>query len=215
MVGLYLIDDIIYRRGSTGGCGAFRALDRDAGGRSRSDVTVRVGDTTVSGGGSITATENPQVTVEVSAESTVDSVSVCVDGEPRRTFSPESNSVSRTFALEPTDGRHDLTVVASASGTTSRSGMVIKDSTGPRVSFTEPFTTSRSGSPNDVVTVDWGNVTLAGGLHDLSGVEKATSSGCTSGRSPARPDPTGRPTGSPTQSTRSPGRCFSASGPTR
>jgi hypothetical protein len=48
---------------------------------------------------------------------------------------------------------------------------VTKDSTGPRISYTSPFTTDRSPPP-DVVDLDAADVTLAGDLHDASGVDR-------------------------------------------
>jgi type 1 fimbria pilin len=136
------------------------------------DVTVRVSGSTLADGGSVTVTENPEVAIEVSAESTINSVSVRVDGDPERTFSPDSQSFSETVTLDMTDGTHDLTVVASADETTTLTGSVTKDSTGPRVRYTSPFTTTRQGAPDDVETVVDGNTTIAGDLYDRTGVER-------------------------------------------
>lgn len=97
------------------------------------DVTVRVGDSTLADGGSVTVTDDPEVGVEVAAESAIDSVSIRVDGDPVRTFSPDSDSFSETVTLDVTDGDHELTVVASADGTTTLGGTVTKDSAAPRV----------------------------------------------------------------------------------
>ncbi|MFB6304365.1 MAG: zinc ribbon domain-containing protein, partial [Haloferacaceae archaeon] len=136
------------------------------------EVTVSVAGSTLADGGSITVTDDPDVGVEVSADSTLDSVSIRVDGDPVRTFTPDSKSFSTTVTLDLTDGNHDLTVVASADETTTHGGTVVKDSAGPRVRYTAPFTTSRQASPDDVETIEHGNATIAGDLWDRSGVER-------------------------------------------
>lgn len=134
-------------------------------------VAVTVEGTALPDGGSVTVSDDPDVTVDVEANATVDRVSIRVNGSERHSFAPDDTAFERTVTLDLDEGDHELTVVAEANETASLAGTVTKDSTGPRISYTSPFTTDRSPPP-DVVDLDAADVTLAGDLHDASGVDR-------------------------------------------
>jgi hypothetical protein len=133
------------------------------------DVTVE--HTSVEGGETITVTDDPQVDIEASGDAAIESVEIRVDGERRQSFEPNAESFSERITLDLDDGEHEVTVVAEGSGTTERTATVRKDSHGPRVSYTSPFTTER-GQPSGTVRVETADATIAGELYDLSGVER-------------------------------------------
>jgi hypothetical protein len=134
------------------------------------NLTVTVDGTTVEDGGTVTVTDDPLIGIEASGDGTIVSVELRVDGETRRTFQPDAESFSDTIDLDLDDGDHELTVVAAGSGTTRQTVTVRKDSDGPRVSYTSPFTTERTG-PTGTVTIEEADTTIAGELFDRSGVE--------------------------------------------
>jgi hypothetical protein len=131
---------------------------------------VTVDRTPVQDGETITVTDDPLLGMEISADATIESVEIRVDGESRHTFDPGSSSFSDSVTLDLDDGEHEVTVTASASGTTERTVTVRKDSDGPRVSYTSPFTTD-VGRPGSSVQIETAKTTLAGDLRDLSGVQ--------------------------------------------
>ncbi len=134
-------------------------------------VAVTVEGTALPDGGSVTVSDDPDVTVDVGANATVERVSIRVNGSERHSFAPDDTAFERTVTLDLEEGDHELTVVAEANETASLAGTVTKDSTGPRISYTSPFTTDRSPPP-DAVDLDAADVTLAGDLHDASGVDR-------------------------------------------
>jgi len=133
-------------------------------------LNVRVDGAGVDDGAAITVTDDPQLRVEASGESTVGSITVEVDGETRHSFQPDAESVSERVTLDIDDGEHEVRVVAEGSGTTEWTATIRKDSDGPRVSYTSPFTTER-GRPSETVVLDHADTTLAADLADESGVQ--------------------------------------------
>jgi len=133
-------------------------------------LSVTVDRTAVDDGGTVTITDDPLIGIEASGDGTIASVELRVDGETRRTFEPDAESFSDTIDLDLDDGEHEVTVVAEGSGTTRRTVTIRKDSDGPRVSYTSPFTTERTG-PAGTVTIEEADTTIAGDLFDQSGVE--------------------------------------------
>ncbi|WP_257627960.1 hypothetical protein [Haloplanus salinarum] len=131
------------------------------------DVTVDgsgVGD-----GESITVTDDPQFRIEASGESSVESIEVMVGGETRHSFQPGSESFSELVELDIDDGEHEVRIVAEGSGTTEWTATIRKDSDGPRVSYTSPF--SGPGQPTGTVVIEHSDATLAADLSDRSGVQ--------------------------------------------
>ncbi|GAB6861110.1 Ig-like domain-containing protein [Haloplanus litoreus] len=133
-------------------------------------LSVTVDGSTVADGETVTITDDPLIGIEASGDGTIESVELRIDGETRRSYQPGAESFSDTVDLDLDDGEHEMTVVAEGSGTTRRTMTVRKDSDGPRVSYTSPFTTERTG-PTGTVTIEEADTTIAGELFDQSGVE--------------------------------------------
>ncbi|MFD1633343.1 hypothetical protein ACFSBJ_06285 [Haloplanus ruber] len=133
-------------------------------------LDVRVDGASVDDGATVTVTDDPRLRVEASGESAVASIAVEVDGETRHSFQPDAESVSEQVTLDIDDGEHEVRVVAEGSGTTEWTATIRKDSDGPRVSYTSPFTTER-GRPSEAVVLDHADTTLAADLADESGVQ--------------------------------------------
>jgi hypothetical protein len=133
-------------------------------------LDVRIEGSSVGDGDRVTVTEDPLVRVEGSTDAPVESVEIRVGGETRHTFQPDETSFSERVTLDIDDGEHELTVVADGDGTTEWTATVWKDSDGPRVTYTSPF--SGRGQPSGTVFLDAADTTLAADLSDESGVER-------------------------------------------
>ena len=131
-------------------------------------LDVTVDGSGVSDGERITVTEDPQFRIEASGESAIESVEVLVGGETRHSFQPDSESFSELVELDIDDGEREVRIVAEGSGTTEWTATIWKDSDGPRVSYTSPF--SGQGQPSGPVVIDHAETTLAADLSDQSGV---------------------------------------------
>jgi hypothetical protein len=134
------------------------------------NLSVTVDRAAVGDGETITVTDDPRIGMEISADATIESVEVRVDGQTRQTFSPGSASFSDSVILDLDDGDNEVTVVATASGRVEHTVTVRKDSDGPRVSYTSPFETD-VGRPGSTVQIGTAKTTLAGDLRDLSGIQ--------------------------------------------
>lgn len=134
-----------------------------------STVDVTVDDTAIREGETVTVTDDPVVTVDIEGNESIQSVTIRIDGEPRRSVEPNATNVSERFTLDLTDGEHAMTVVVD--GEERLTATIRKDSTGPLVTYTSPFQ-SAGAPPTGAVAIDRGDTTLSAELADLSGVRE-------------------------------------------
>jgi len=132
-------------------------------------VEVTVDGTTVRDGGTVTVTDDPVVVVDIEGNESIRSVTIRIDGEPRRSVEPNATNVSERFTLDLTDGNHTMAVVVD--GDDRLTATVRKDSTGPLVTYTSPFQ-SAGVPPTGAVAIDRAETTLSAELSDLSGVRE-------------------------------------------
>jgi hypothetical protein len=132
-------------------------------------LTVTVDGTTVGDGDSVTVTDDPEVALELEGDEPIRSVTVRVDGETRQSFAPNATAVSERVTLDLTDGEHEVSVLVDDKERLTAT--VVKDSTGPLVTFTSPFE-SAGTPPNGEAVIYRGNATLAAEFSDLSGVSE-------------------------------------------
>lgn len=133
-------------------------------------LDVAVDGTPMRDGETITVTDEPVLAIDVEGDEPIESVTVRVDGEVRRTFEPNATAVSERLTLALDDGDHTLTVEAEP-GTRRLTATIRKDSRAPLVTFTSPFR-STGTPPTGEVAIDRGATTLAADLDDLSGVRE-------------------------------------------
>lgn len=139
-------------------------------GQSSPSISLEINQRDVSDGDSIRISERPTLDIDVSADTAIDVVRVMVDGEARKSFSPESTSFRETVELATDDGDHEIGLVVSADGTTTFSVSVLQDRIPPFVSYTSPFTT-RNRPPPESDTVGNGTISIAGEFDDATGVD--------------------------------------------
>jgi hypothetical protein len=118
---------------------------------------------------------DPLVRVSASADVPISLVEVRVDGTTRHAFDPGAERFDRSVALDLETGAHRITVVVRADGVATYEATVIKDDEGPVIDYTTPFGSEASNVEGDTrpteLTVNRGNVSVGGGLDDLSVVE--------------------------------------------
>lgn len=132
-------------------------------------LTVSVDGTTVGDGDSVTVTDDPELALDLEEDESIQSVTVRVDGETRQSFAPNATAFSERVTLDLIDGEHEVSVLVDDQERLTAT--VLKDSTGPLMTFTSPF--ESAGRPsNGEVSIDQANVTLAAELSDLSGVSE-------------------------------------------
>jgi hypothetical protein len=132
-------------------------------------VEVTVDGTEVRAGGTVTVTDDPVVAVDIEGNESIRSVTIRIDGEPRRSVEPNATNVSERFTLDLTDGDHTMVVVVD--GDDRLTATIRKDSTGPLVTYTSPFQ-STGAPPTGAVAIDRAETTLSAELSDLSGVRE-------------------------------------------
>lgn len=139
-------------------------------------ISVTVDGTPVESGGKTTVTADPTVGVDVAADATIESVIVRVNGDTVETYEPGATTFSGSADVALVDGENELSVVVQTEdGVNSQRVTVTRDDHGPFVRFTSPFETDhyRQVVPN-TTTLNNSSVTLAGVLHDASGVSRVT-----------------------------------------
>jgi hypothetical protein len=133
-------------------------------------VDVTIDGTAVQDGETLTVTDDPLVDVDLEANESIQSVSIRVDGETRRTFEPASTSFSERVTLDVDDGEHEVSIVAD-SVDVRLTVTVIKDSNAPLITYTSPFQ-SQGYPANGEVTIDRGETELAADLSDQSSIRE-------------------------------------------
>jgi hypothetical protein len=119
---------------------------------------------------------DPLVRVQVSADAPISLVEVRIDGTTRHAFEPSRERVDRSVSLDLETGPHRLTVVARGDGVATHEATLIKDDEAPTVNYSAPFAPGVSSDdpetpPSAELTVNRGNVSVAGTLTDLSAVD--------------------------------------------
>jgi len=134
-------------------------------------VTVEVDGEEVTDGTSVETGSDPELSISVEANTTIEFVEIRVDGQSRERYEPDSESFSETLTLDLKSGEHDVEVVASAEQTTTVELTIVKDSGRPFIEYTNPFETPDRRPPPDSTTVSDAFVDLSGKLIDDTGVE--------------------------------------------
>ncbi|AZH24099.1 hypothetical protein [Haloplanus aerogenes] len=135
----------------------------------RATVEVAVDGTPTESGERRTVTDDPVLDIEVTGAESIESVTIRVDGESRRSFEPNATTFSERVTLGLTDGDHEVAVVVDS--TERWTATILKDSTAPLVTFTSPFE-SVGRPPTGQIAVREGATTLAADLDDQSGVRE-------------------------------------------
>jgi hypothetical protein len=137
----------------------------------RPSLDVTIDGTGVQDGDAVTVTGDPTMEIDASANASIGSVRVEVDGTTRRSFEPGSETFSERLTLDLQDGEHEVSVVAEAAEVRRSTVTIRKDSTAPLVTYRSPFE-SQGYPSNGRVTVEGANATLAAALHDLSAIDQ-------------------------------------------
>jgi hypothetical protein len=95
------------------------------------------------------------------------------DGETRHSFSPQAETFEETLLTDLAPGSNEVRLIARSTDdeVVSFRFTVLKDNRRPVVSFTSPFQTDQRGPP-DSTNVSGSHVTLAGNIHDHTGVTR-------------------------------------------
>ena len=136
-------------------------------------VSIAVDGTPMASGDRQIVPEDPVLSVNASASTTVERVVVRVDGSTVRTWAPGTERVSERTRLDLKNEPQTVQVVVTGSDGSVASTQVTveKDAVAPFVGFTEPFESAQFGQPPDEVPVSGSQVTLSGTLEDAVGVE--------------------------------------------
>lgn len=151
-------------------------LTAPVGGAEPVSIELTVNDEAASDGEQVLVTSNPHVGMDVSANATIRTVTLRLNGDTVETFEVDSTTFSETYIPELEDGRNEFRVIVdTADGVGSRTLTLTKDDRGPFVRFTSPFTTShhREVVPGSTQVGD-SYVTLSGELVDTAGVSHMT-----------------------------------------
>jgi len=123
---------------------------------------------------------DPELALDVRSGSTIDIVSVRVDGRTRRSYVPNASSFNETTELDLDPGPHDVRVVVEADRTTSFAAELVNDPNGPLATFRSPFSAGFVGengsysAPEGNYTLEASEVALEADLHDRVGVDRVT-----------------------------------------
>lgn len=137
-----------------------------------------VDEASLSEGGTVTTSHDPTVTLDVRADSTIEVVSIRVDGETRQTYSPDAKTFEKSEVLDLSREANEVRIVVKADETTTRTGTIVKDNRAPLMTFESPFEAGFVGSngtytaPNETHTIEDSQVVLAGTFSDQTGVEE-------------------------------------------
>jgi hypothetical protein len=132
----------------------------------------------LSEGGTVTTSHDPTITLGVRADSPIEVVSIRVDGETRRTYSPDAESFQRSEEIDLKPRENEVRIVVKANETTTRTGTILKDNRAPLMTFESPFeagfvnANGTYSAPNETYTIEDAQVTLAGTFRDETGIEK-------------------------------------------
>ncbi|MUV59470.1 hypothetical protein [Halobacterium sp. CBA1126] len=143
------------------------------------NISVTVGGTVLPAGETITTTNDPALTLTITADEPIEIISVRVDGETRRSYVPNSTTFAETTTLDLDAGTHDLAIVVrTADRTTTYAATVTEDSGAPLMTFESPISAGFVGPNgtyeqlNDTYTLNKSTVELRGRIHDQSNVEQ-------------------------------------------
>ena len=136
-------------------------------------VDLAVDGTPMEPGDRLVVPENPVLSVEASARTTVERVVVRVDGRTVQTWVPGTQTTSESIRLDlPNEPQVVQVVVTGSDGSVAASQItVVKDEVAPFIGFDEPFESDPRGRPPADVTLSESRVTLSGTLTDASNVE--------------------------------------------
>lgn len=143
------------------------------------NISVAINGATVSNGGKLTTTNDPDLRLHVTSDAKIEIVSVRIDDETRRSYAPNATSLSQTATLKLHAGHHELSVVVrTTEGTSTYSSTLIEDSAAPLVTFESPFEAGFVGPNgsyeqlNSTYTLNKSNIDIRGTIHDRSNVEE-------------------------------------------
>lgn len=137
-----------------------------------------VDEAALSEGGRVITSHDPTITLDVRADSPIEVVSIRVDGETRRTYSPDAESFQRSEEIDLKPRENEVRIVVKANETTTRTGTIVKDNRAPLMTFESPFeagfvnSNGTYSAPNETYTIEDAQVTLAGTFQDETGIEK-------------------------------------------
>lgn len=117
---------------------------------------------------------DPSINIEVSADASIQKIIIRIDGDTVQTYSPNSDSVTKSYGPDLKKGENEFTVIAKdANGDVeSYRSTLIKDRIAPFVGFTSPFESDVASSPPDSIGVQSSVVNIAGQFEDHSGVDR-------------------------------------------
>jgi hypothetical protein len=136
-------------------------------------VDLAVNGTPMASGDRLVVPEDPVLSVNASARTTVERVVVRVDDRTVQTWLPGTETMSESMRLDlPNEPQEVQVVVTGSDGSVAASRVtVVKDEVAPFVGFEEPFESDPRGRPPAEVTLSASRVTLSGTLTDASDVE--------------------------------------------
>jgi hypothetical protein len=136
-------------------------------------IDLAVDGTPMASGDSIIVPEDPLLSVNASARTTVERVVVRVDDTTVETWIPGTETVSESTRLDLANEPQVVQVIVTGSdGSVTVSQVTVeKDAVAPFIGFTEPFETDPFGQAPTEVPLSESSVTLAGTLTDASDVE--------------------------------------------
>jgi hypothetical protein len=136
-------------------------------------VDVAVDGTPMASGERLVVPEDPLLSVNASARTTVERVIVRVNGSTVETWAPGTETVSESVRLDLANEPQTVTVVVQGSdGSVATTQVtVVKDAVAPFVGFSEPFESDVRGQAPEEVAVSESRVTLSGRIEDAVGVE--------------------------------------------
>jgi hypothetical protein len=134
-------------------------------------IAVFLNGTRLPAGGERTTGDKPNLRVSVSAPTTIEAISVRIDGTTRRTYFPNATSFSKPMTLNTRGGKHALTIIVESTTTASYNATLIRDAAAPRIQFDSPFTTNVPESPPDEYVTRTSQVVMGGSLYDRSDIE--------------------------------------------
>ena len=136
-------------------------------------VSVAVDGTPMTTGDSLVVPEDPLLTVDANAQTTVERIVVRIDGETVRTWVPGTETVSAEHRLDVANEPEDVQIlVTGANGEIATVRITVeKDEVAPFVGFTDPFESDTFARPPSSVELSESRVTLSGDIVDSAGTE--------------------------------------------
>lgn len=136
-------------------------------------VSLAVDGTQMAAGEKTVVPEDPVLSVNASARTTVERVVVRVDDTTVKTWVPGTQTMSESILLDLANEPQVVQVIVTGSdGSVAVSQITVeKDEVAPFIGFEEPFESDPRGRPPGAVTLSESSVTLSGTLSDASNVE--------------------------------------------